>query len=277
MQEKTKNILKGLGVGTLACVGLFGLTGCSIDLSQEQVDKIMYTVDNSDKFMQETLDLLEKQNQELDKQQAFDTYNLAKTKVLLNYDNMYDNLKISLNSSKTGYTKHLKSFKTENGLKFMSFKDIEQHEIVYSDGDNSIEVKDFGEDDSYIKTVHEKSFGKFIAQSHYMSTIFEELDMMINEKEDVVKFEKMSDGKSQITFMSYTVIEEHTFTTIGKATINSDGLFEKVELTSAITASSDTSYISEPTKATLSIEYGNLIYDDIEEELTLAQNVVIEE
>ena len=41
MKDKTKNILKGVGVGALACLGMFTLSGCAIDLSQEQIDKLM--------------------------------------------------------------------------------------------------------------------------------------------------------------------------------------------------------------------------------------------
>ncbi len=84
MKEKTKNVLKGLGVGALACCGMFALTGCSVELSQSQVDKVMQVVDQSDKFMDGTLDLLEKQNAKLSKEEGWDLYKLAQAKFLTN-------------------------------------------------------------------------------------------------------------------------------------------------------------------------------------------------
>ena len=42
MKEKSKKILKGFGVGALACLGMFGLTGCAnIDVSQKKVDSLI--------------------------------------------------------------------------------------------------------------------------------------------------------------------------------------------------------------------------------------------
>ena len=42
MKEKSKKILKGFGVGALACLGMFGLTGCAnVDISQKKVDSLI--------------------------------------------------------------------------------------------------------------------------------------------------------------------------------------------------------------------------------------------
>ncbi len=92
MKEKNKKILKGLGVGALACFGMFAMTGCSVDFSKDQVDKIMYTVENGDKFMQETMDLVQKE-------QAWDLYRLTQSKIFLNDNNVLDNFKIKMQTT----------------------------------------------------------------------------------------------------------------------------------------------------------------------------------
>lgn len=103
MKEKNKNILKGLGVGALACCGMFALTGCSVELSQSQVDKVMQVVDQSDKFMEDTLDLLEKQNAKLSKEEGWDLYQTALTKFLTNQNGLRNNMKITIKQFSSAY------------------------------------------------------------------------------------------------------------------------------------------------------------------------------
>lgn len=69
MKEKNKNVLKGLAVGTLALVGMAGLTGCSqIEVSQQKVDSMIETVDKVDSSLDQYVDLLEQQNNLLQQQ-----------------------------------------------------------------------------------------------------------------------------------------------------------------------------------------------------------------
>lgn len=110
MKEKSKNILKGLGVGALACFGMLTFTGCSVDLTKDQIDKLIYTVESSDKFMQDALDLLEKENAKLNAEQAWNLYKLAKTKLFLNDNGVRDNFKATLNDVNS-----LCFYKTSNG------------------------------------------------------------------------------------------------------------------------------------------------------------------
>ena len=84
MRAKSKKVLKTLGVGALCLCGALIFSGCSMDLSQDQIDKLMFAVDNSQEFMQDTLDLLEKQNDKMDAEQAYKMYRYAVNKFYLN-------------------------------------------------------------------------------------------------------------------------------------------------------------------------------------------------
>jgi len=69
MKDKNKKVLKALGVGALACVGMFGLTGCAnIEVSQDKFDSMIETVEKADNRLDEYIDLLEQQNQQLQEQ-----------------------------------------------------------------------------------------------------------------------------------------------------------------------------------------------------------------
>lgn len=66
MKEKNKKILKGLGIGALACVGMLGLTGCAnVEVSQDKVNSMIETAEKADARLDEYIDLLEQQNQQL--------------------------------------------------------------------------------------------------------------------------------------------------------------------------------------------------------------------
>lgn len=96
MKEKTKKIMAGLGIGLALATGGTLMTGCSDVMTKEQMDKVLTVVDNSDKFMNETLDLLQENNKILDGKAAVKLYNWAMNRLHLNYENVWDNLKITM-------------------------------------------------------------------------------------------------------------------------------------------------------------------------------------
>ena len=51
MKNNTKKIVAGIGLGAVLAGGALLTTGCSTDLSTEQMNNIMQTVENADKFM----------------------------------------------------------------------------------------------------------------------------------------------------------------------------------------------------------------------------------
>ncbi len=94
MKNKTKKLLAGLGLAAVFGVGGLGLTGCSVELSEEQVEKVMTVVDRSDVFMDETIDLLESSNSELDRKDIAKLYEYSLYKLKVNYGNIWDNMSV---------------------------------------------------------------------------------------------------------------------------------------------------------------------------------------
>ena len=92
-----KKLTKILSAVALCGVGAVTLADCTdINLSQAQMDKIITVVDNSDKFMKDTMDLLNKQNKKLDKSEAYDLLKLAEVRTQLQMDNIMENIRITL-------------------------------------------------------------------------------------------------------------------------------------------------------------------------------------
>ena len=141
MKKNKKKILAG------ACLGLVGigcLTGCSVDLTDAQKDKIMTVVDNSDAFMDETLSLLQEQNSQLDRTNAFKLYELATRRIAYCTQNSLENLKINVSCeydmSIDGLDEKfsINYFKDSNG-KYYHYVQNEDKEVVtmyYADGLN---------------------------------------------------------------------------------------------------------------------------------------------
>lgn len=153
MKEKNKNILKGVGVGALACLGMFTFSGCSMDLSQEQIDKLMYAVDNSQQFMEDTLHLLENQNAKMDAEQAYKLYRLAYNNFYLNKDGARDNIKITI-SSGDSLSQVVQTYKTEklDVIIQQYFRNGELDDFVsfwYDDGENAY-ITDLQENEKWI-------------------------------------------------------------------------------------------------------------------------------
>jgi len=90
MKEKTKNILKGIGVGTLACLGMFGLTGCAFDVNG--TDDLNAKLEQLQQTQQETNALLVNQ-QVVDS--AWNLFKKSYTNLLLNTEGIRDNVVIN--------------------------------------------------------------------------------------------------------------------------------------------------------------------------------------
>ena len=71
MKNKSKKVLKAVGVGALACVGAMAFAGCSkVEVSQKKVDNVIETVEKSNQYMDSQLELLRAQNAKLEAQLA---------------------------------------------------------------------------------------------------------------------------------------------------------------------------------------------------------------
>lgn len=99
MKEKNKSILKRLGIGALACFGVFAFAGCSsAEISKEQINTVI------------------EENNKLTKEGAMDVVKLAITKLMYNQDNVLDNLKITTYNQEE-VKMNLCYYKTNDGVK----------------------------------------------------------------------------------------------------------------------------------------------------------------
>lgn len=85
MKEKSKKVLKGFGVGALACLGMFGLTGCAnIDVSQKKVDSL--------------IERFEEFSEKVTREEALNIFHTALYNSYF-YENGYDNVTIDYESN----------------------------------------------------------------------------------------------------------------------------------------------------------------------------------
>ena len=92
--NKLKKVV--LSIALCVCLGFSAIafSACSTNLSEEQTNKLMTVVDNSDKFMDEILDNLESTNEKLDREKAYGVAKDAISRVKTNSDNSWDNMSV---------------------------------------------------------------------------------------------------------------------------------------------------------------------------------------
>ena len=198
MKEKNKKILNGLGVGALACFGMFTLTGCTINLTDEQMEKVMYVVDESEHFMKDTLDLLGKQNAQLDKEDAWNLYKVARTRYLLNDDNIRDNMVLKLTSDDDGGFEMKISCYRENGSYMVMSEYSETDKIFWYSYDYKTYKYENRDGDAPSKIL----LGVGEVENFLNLGVYISIDAYKCEKEDIVKCDIAENGNYIITFIN---------------------------------------------------------------------------
>lgn len=95
MKEKNKKILKGVGVGALALVGMVGLTGCAnVKISQDKFDNLVEIAEKADDFMEEQNRLLEEANR-MTKEEVWNLAQTADFNMMMNINGLRDNLVVT--------------------------------------------------------------------------------------------------------------------------------------------------------------------------------------
>ena len=92
-----KKAKKMLCIGAVVLASMTSLSGCNLlekNLSDEQIDKLMNVLDNSDKFMDENISLLEKSNNKLSLEEAYRLFVLARLSFASNFQGVRDNMTI---------------------------------------------------------------------------------------------------------------------------------------------------------------------------------------
>lgn len=241
MKEKNKKILKGIGVGALACVGVLGLTGCSqIEISQNTVDSMIETVEKTDTRLDEYITLLEQQNQQLQDQneKLEDLLNeaneLTKEEILnlcnIAYYNSYFQTNGYENVEMTGISGIYNvqwSFYTNEAISIMCYiENLNEFNVVYFDNaSKKIVTATFSETngeytciDKYTST--DPSNTKYsMGESAHPAGCFDLL-----EKENLKTYERLENGNYSLLFVTetneyYEEGEEKPFTRTLYATI----------------------------------------------------------
>ena len=304
MKEKNKKILKSLGVGALACFGMFTLTGCSFSLTPEQMEKVMYVVDESDRFMKDTLDLLEKQNAKLDKEEAWDLFRMADAKLALNANNVWDNLVLTTEED-DGEVYVSRWFKTSDGTQVLSRDDDHGPEVIYSSPEENEVVyrasKIIYEDEpveEYKVAYEDTIWGKYLIYcgltpsiqmgilTQYGVTLNDIVSCVIDEAGDYrITFFKSFEQEIEID----TVVEEEDLITVtltqgfsATITISAEGIIKCLEvdlgtIQSNTDAEAVTDSITNPRSIVYTLEYGVLTEEYIGESLEWAKNLEVTE
>ena len=280
MKEKNKKVLKGLGVGALACVGMVGLTGCSINLNQEQIDKLMYTVDKSDMFMSDILELMENQNTQFDKEQAFNRYKLAENKITLNYDNIWKNLKVTSSVVGDDDSQVLELYINSNDEKFAICKDSDSLNIIYA---NDIHNTYFYEkhifDEIFTKRSEEINFETQLAQSNFVGSSVAFINEIEKNHNDIYNYEVKDNGDEVITMVKLVKVQSESSedydinTYIIETTINNKGFISEIKLTFACTDSTKKENVSSSITGIVKFEYGVLTDNDMEGYLNIINSI----
>lgn len=192
-KNKLKKIFAGIGLCSMMTAGAFMTTGCTnIDLSQEQVDKIMTVVDNSDKFMSGSLELLEDNNKIADIDRVVKLYELAKGKLILNYDNVWDNLKLSMQTEFSDPEWKSSNQKTEHRIMTMS-DGVRVLEVYMVRDDGNLELNS-----SYTDVYAEPKPGEIVSLNTFDNVISSSFSDLMNiskiTKDSIVDYEELENG-----------------------------------------------------------------------------------
>lgn len=149
MKGKTKRIVAGLGLGAMLGSGAILATGCTdMNLTQDQTDKILQTIENADDFMNEGKKYFNKE-EKIDKETIVGMYNYAIGTLLLNKEDVWNNLIVEMYENSQNL-RNLHFFKKADGVKVLYTL---ENEIV--DGvatSNVVSYRDSAQEIGYIPT-----------------------------------------------------------------------------------------------------------------------------
>ena len=194
MKNKSKKILAGIGIGVM---GALALTGCSMsDEQQAALDKVVGKVDK-------VIELVENQNRELSHAEAIRLYEFAKTRLLVNKDNVWDNMKMTISQDsneedhygKVRGEQHFYTF--ANGKRVCYGKTSVDSGTDYIGGWFSEVIPEEPEDENQgvVGTITSSvTYSCYV--SRYATSIIEEIDIT---EDDIVDCKILDNGNYHIT------------------------------------------------------------------------------
>lgn len=293
MKEKNKSILKKIGLGAMACLGLFTFVGCSsVEISKDQLDTIMETVEQSNKYMQDQIDLLKKQNEQLQnqnnilteqnnklednnltleeqnqilenannkltKQDAADIIKYAITKISLNIDGVLDNCNIRCDEIGINVI----YYKTEDNVR-MIYDNID-NSLIYDTGSECM-VCELSEDNQIItktKDNTEQAFEEYLIGEDSLFGDILNLSVVL-ESENIISYRLIDDGNYEIKTYIYKDSRIHY------ANFVIDKEYRIINIEQGVATLND---IHIEYLLSVNLEYGVITYADIAEVFENAQ------
>lgn len=156
-KNKIKKIIAGIGIGCIVMSSGALMAGCSLELTEEQENKIQTVIDNSNQFMDSTMDILQDSVSKIDRDMAVKLYEKSVARLMVNYNNVWDNVAFSIenkfyDAGSDGYQyQETKIIGMENGNKYCL-------EYGDSNGDNVVELQSISDN---IQESGEMSSGSF--------------------------------------------------------------------------------------------------------------------
>lgn len=149
--------LKVLTIGAVCCAGALSLTGCSVDMSDAQINKLMETVEivtedfnnltNTVDEMQKTIDEL---NEKLDKQSKENMVALvsqAQCNMVMNRQEYMKNCKFIANNTALGYEQIAYYFETPGGVRAyigqsQDESGVSYYKVIYAENNTKTYIYD---------------------------------------------------------------------------------------------------------------------------------------
>ncbi len=214
MKNNLKKIIAGVGIGTMLAGGAFLTTGCTADLSQDQMSKIMQTVDNADKFMEEGVNYFNLEDR-LTREDILAKYNGAVGSFMLNKDNILDNVTVTTDGSDSNALIIVQVFKKSSGESVMLQlrKDLESGETEVIDYKDSTQHPDESADrKSYLYYRNCLMFGTDDAKFHKLTADeIVECKILENGNIAVTAFTYKFFGSDEMGFVIFELLPNGTF------------------------------------------------------------------
>ncbi|MBQ8522232.1 MAG: hypothetical protein IJ458_01040 [Clostridia bacterium] len=138
-----KKFLKVFSLLAVICCSMFVFTGCTINLSEEQKEKVMTVVDNADVFMEDVLENLDKSNSKLGREESFKILQEAQMRILLNVDDIWSNMKAT--TSYSGLSAGTSSvYRVADGNYVQYRTEPDMYNVIFSDIESSPKVSQYG-------------------------------------------------------------------------------------------------------------------------------------
>lgn len=173
-----------------------------MDLTNDQKEKVLDVVDNSDAFMREVLGYLERSNSKLDREEAYYKVKDSVYKFLLNDEEIWSNMKLNASGGEKFGEEAvtIETIKTNDGQYFLKYQmfnldgSLYTGRAYYTTEDNHIEGYIINEDGD-----------KTLSSVDYFNSMFRSYDFLnqfgLNESH-ILSSEVLDNGNIKTTFLS---------------------------------------------------------------------------